>query len=95
VANNFYTMSQAEVIDSGRVARKAVAQLGLANSPAAKQKWLDATNGQGNYETWLTELVRKTLKVTATTQSNIVTVAYTSEDPNFAAAAANAFAQPT
>jgi len=93
VANNFYTLAQADIINSPRVARRVLAQLGLANSPAAKQQWLDATNGQGNYESWLTEAIRKPLKVTATRESNIVTIAYTSEDPNFAAGAANAFAQ--
>jgi len=93
VANNFYTVAQADVIASARVARKVVAQLRLADSPTAKQQWLDATDGQGNYEGWLTEAIRKTLKVTAPRESNIVAIAYTSEDPNFAAAAANAFAE--
>jgi len=66
VANNSYTIAQAEVINSPRVARKVVAQLRLADTPAAKEQWLDATNGQGNYETWLSGAVLKNLKVTAT-----------------------------
>src|SRR5262245_8182839 len=94
VANaSFYVIGQADVINSTRVARKVVAQLRLIESPAAKQQWLDATDGQGNYEIWLAVAIRKYLKVTATRESNVVAVAYTSEDPNFAAAAANAFAQ--
>src|SRR5688572_23499999 len=47
VANNFYTIAQVDVINSPRVARRVLAQLRLADSPTAKQQWLEATNGQG------------------------------------------------
>jgi hypothetical protein len=47
VANNFYTMGTGGGHHSPRVARKVLAQLRLADSPAAKQQWLDATDGQG------------------------------------------------
>src|SRR6185369_10030737 len=94
VANaSYYVSGQVDVINSTRVARKVIAQLRLTESPAAKQQWLEATDGQGNFEIWLAGAIRKNLKVTATRESNVVLVGYTSEDPNFAAAAANAFAQ--
>jgi protein tyrosine kinase modulator len=94
VANaSYYVSGQVDVINSTRVARKVIAQLRLTESPAAKQQWLEATDGQGNFEIWLAGAIRKYLKVTATRESNVVLVGYTSEDPNFAAAAANAFAQ--
>jgi len=93
VLGGFYTTTQVDVINSTRVARKVVAQLRLTDSPTAKQQWLAATDGQGKFETWAAEAIRKGLKPTASKDSNLVAVAYTSEDPNFAAAAANAFAQ--
>ena len=89
----FYTSTQVDVINSPRVARKVVSELRMADSPSVKRQWQDATDGKGRFEAWLGDALRKFLKVTATKDNNVITISYTSEDPVFAAAVANAFAQ--
>ena len=42
---------------------------------------------------WLAELLQKKLEVKPARESNVINIAYTGGDPDFAAAVANAFAQ--
>jgi succinoglycan biosynthesis transport protein ExoP len=90
---SFYTATQVDVINSSRVAQRVVAELRMADSPTVKQQWQDATGGKGKIEVWLGDVLRKFLRVAASKENNIITITYISEDPVFAAAVANAFAQ--
>lgn len=88
-----YLPTQVDIINSTRTAQKAVKALGLAENAAVRDKWLESTNGEGVFEIWLVELMQKGLDVKPSRDSNVITVTYTSADPNFSAAVANAFAQ--
>ena len=88
-----YLPTQVDIINSDRTAQKAVKALGLIQNKAVHDKWLQMTNGDGAFEIWLVELMQKGLDVKPSRDSNVITITYTSADPNFSAAVANAFAQ--
>jgi chain length determinant protein EpsF len=88
-----YMASQLDIIQSERVALLAIHALHLTESTELREKWQDAADGKGNFEAWLAELVQKKLDVKPSRESNAITVGYTSTDPRFSAAMANAFIQ--
>ncbi len=87
-----YMQTQMDVITSQKVARKVVQDLHLAENPTARAAFEgEAANG-GSIEDWLGENLLKKLKV-ETSQSSIIQLSYSSRDPHFSAAVANAFAK--
>lgn len=87
-----YMQTQMDIIRSYKVAHKVLRDLGLANSPEARQEFEEATGGAGSFENWLADRLLKWLTV-ETTQSSVVLISYTSNDPRMAAQVANAFAK--
>lgn len=87
-----YIATQMEVIQSERVARGVINSLGMNKNSDMVKQWRDATNGQGQFEAWLSELLQKNLVVSPSRESSVLTISYKGVDPNFAAAMANAFA---
>lgn len=85
--------TQVDIIKSDRVARKVVKMLRLDENPAVKQMWVNATEGRGKLEDWMSNLLQKGLKVTPSRDSNLLTLTYQGADPGFVAAIANAYAQ--
>lgn len=88
-----YMGTQIEVLESERVARKVIGMLRLNEVPSLREQWMDETDGDGNFEAWITELLQSRLDVQPSRESNVIRVAYTAVDPNFASAMANAFVQ--
>ena len=88
-----YMGTQIEVIQSERVARKVIKSLRLDEVDAIREQWQDETKGEGDFNSWLTELLQNRLSVKPTRESNVISVSYTAVDPRFAAALANAFVQ--
>ncbi|MDP4300665.1 chain length determinant protein EpsF [Leptothrix discophora] len=86
-----YMATQVDIIQSDRVAQRVVQGLRLTENAQTRAEWLEATEGQGNFEAWVAELLKKKLDVKPSRESNVVNVSYTSPDPRFAAALANAF----
>jgi chain length determinant protein EpsF len=87
-----YLQTQAEIITSKRVAGKVVRDLDLAGKPAVHAAFEKATGGQGSIEDWAADALLTKLKV-ETSQSSIVRVTYSADDPRFSAQVANAFAK--
>jgi chain length determinant protein EpsF len=87
-----YMQTQIEVITSPKVARSVVRDLKLAKNPAVRAAFEEEAGGRGSIEVWLGENLLKWLKV-ETSQSSIIQVSYSSRDPEFSAAVANAFAR--
>ena len=85
--------TQVDVINSERVALRAIRTLKLADSPSVRQQWTDDTGGVGNIELWMVDLFRRQMNVLPARESSVITVTYRSPDPRFAAAMANAFVQ--
>jgi chain length determinant protein EpsF len=88
-----YVATQVDIITSPRVAQSVVKLLKLDENEQIRQQWHDATNGKGSLQAWLGELISKRLEVKPSRDSNMIEISFTSEDPAYAAVAANAFAQ--
>ena len=88
-----YMATQVDIIQSRNIALKVVEQLGLAKSEQAQVQFQEATQGQGNINNWLADLLLKKLEVRPSKESSVIEVSFNAADPNFAAAVANAFAE--
>lgn len=88
-----YMATQVDVIQSDRVSQQVVRMLRLNESAPMRDQWRDATKGEGSFESWVADLLRRSLDVKPSRDSNVITINYKSPDPKFAAAAANAYAQ--
>jgi polysaccharide biosynthesis transport protein len=86
-----YMATQVDVLQSERVALRAIQALQLADNPTLRNRWRGITQGRGNFQAWVAETVLRGLDVRPSRDSNVIAVAYTSEDPEFSAALANAF----
>ena len=91
VIDNFMA-TQVNIVKSENAAMKVVAALKLDQLPTAKQQFIDATGGQGDIRNWLGKRLLRGLDVTPVRESSVLNITYTSTDPAFAAAVANAFA---
>ncbi len=88
-----FMATQVDIIQSERVALRAIRDLKLTESPQIREQWQQATGGQGTVEQWLVDLLQRRLDVRPSRESNVIVIAYKAPDPNFAATLANAFAQ--
>ncbi|MBX3618886.1 MAG: chain length determinant protein EpsF [Rhizobacter sp.] len=88
-----YVSTQADIIQSSRVAQRVVRDLKLTESPQLRDQWMDATDGQGSFEVWLAEALQSKLDVKPSRESSVISVSFTSPDAKFSAALANAFVQ--
>lgn len=86
-----YMMTQVDIITSRRVADKVVKALNLSNSTALRTQWQEATEGRVDFNAWAANLVRSGVTAQPSRGSNTILVMYSSPDPNFASALANAF----
>lgn len=86
-----YLQTQTDIITSRRVAGKVVRALKLADEPALRAAYAKAKGASGSIEQWLVDDLLRGLKVD-TSQSNVIQLGFSSRDPHFAAAVANAFA---
>lgn len=93
MASPAFMATQVDVLLSDRVSQRVVRNLKLTELPNLREQWKEATGGRGSIEQWLGDTLRKQLDVRPSRESNVIVVAYTAPDPNFAAALANAFVQ--
>lgn len=88
-----YMATQVDVIQSANVAQKVVRELKLADSPGTHEQFMEATEGKGNINQWLGDLLLKKLSVEPARDSSVISIGFTGTDPRFSAAIANAFAK--
>jgi chain length determinant protein EpsF len=88
-----YMATQTDIINSERVSQTVVRMLKLDENPQVRMQWRTATKGKGQMVPWLANLISKKLEVKPSRESNVINISYSSEDPGFAAAVANAYAQ--
>jgi len=88
-----YMATQVDIINSDRVAQAVVTNLHMESSPAIQAQWQQATLGKGQLRDWLAAALQRGLDVRPSRESNVININYTGNDPEFAAAVANAFAQ--
>lgn len=83
--------TQVDIIRSEEVALRALRSLGLQRQPEWLHRWRETTDGRGDFESWLAQELLRKLAVRPSRDSNFVRLSYTSPDPGFSAAVANAF----
>ncbi|MBL8351865.1 MAG: chain length determinant protein EpsF [Burkholderiaceae bacterium] len=88
-----FMATQVDILASDRVALKVIRDLKLAENPQIREQWQTDGEGKGTIEQWLVELLKKSLDVKPSRDSNVIQVNYRAPDPRFAAGMANAFAQ--
>jgi polysaccharide biosynthesis transport protein len=88
-----YMPTQIDIVNSDRVAMAVVHKLKLDQHPSVREKWMESTDGKGRIDVWVAKALQKDLSAKPGRESNVITISYASQDPNFSAAVANAFAQ--
>jgi len=88
-----YMATQAEIIESDRVAMGVIKALALDQNPGVKQQWQEDTGGKGRIDEWFSNALRRGLSVAPSPKSAMIEIAYTASDPAFAALIANTFAR--
>lgn len=86
-----FMATQLDVISSTRTALMIVDQLKMAQSPVI-QKQFKESEEKGDIRHWLAALLLKKLDVEPSRESNLITISFKGENPEFAATIANAFA---
>jgi len=85
--------TEADIIVSERVVRRAVSILHLEDNQVLQRRWRDDTDGLGSLNYWIADLILKKLTAKSSTTSNVIPIKYIGADPDFAALVANAVAQ--
>ncbi len=85
--------TQVDILQSDRVAQRAVVLLKLDQGAERRQQWFAETGGQGSLIAWLAASLKTRLKIMPVRESNVVSIVYTDASPEMAAAVTNAFAQ--
>lgn len=88
-----YMATQIDIINSHKVALKAIESQKFSQNAELLKQWRDATGGVGQFEDWLADTLAKRLTVKPSRESNLITISYRAPSADFAAAMANAFAQ--
>lgn len=88
-----YMATQLDVIRSENVALRVVDRLHLTENPELRERFREATAGDGSLRQWLATVIRRELEVEPSRESRLVTLRYESNDRRQAAAMANAFAE--
>jgi len=86
-----YLATQVGIIQSERVAKRVIRNLRLTESPVLRERWQEATDGQGDFETWIAESLLNSLEVKPERNANVIGINYVAADPNFASALVNEF----
>ncbi|WP_025040954.1 chain length determinant protein EpsF [Nitrosospira briensis] len=93
LATPAYMATQEDILNSDRVAHRVVKLLRMDESPAIREQWMDATEGEGDLMIWLADLLKQKLEVRPSRESNVINIEFSGSEPSFVATVANAFAQ--
>ncbi|HEY0563550.1 MAG TPA: chain length determinant protein EpsF [Methylophilus sp.] len=87
-----YIATQLDIIASRNVALKVVDALQVANNPTARERFMEATDGEGDIRDYYADQFLENLEVKPSRESSVIELSYQGPDPDFSAALANAFA---
>lgn len=87
-----YIQTQVDILTSDKVVRKVIDDLKLADSEWARVNFAKSKSARGSVADWLVEVLPKGLKV-ETSQSSVIGVSFSFDDPEVAASIANGFAK--
>ena len=86
-----FMQTQMDIINSQRVAHRVIRDLGLAANPRVQAAFAQS-GAKGAIEDWIGSGLLQKLKVSSS-QSSVISLTYSADDPEFATRAANAFAK--
>src|SRR2546423_8923542 len=86
-----YLQTQVDLILSGRVAKRVVRDLKVAQMPGVREEFERDPGGNGTLEDWASQQLLKKVKIDAT--SNILTVSFGSPNAKYSTDVANGFAK--
>jgi chain length determinant protein EpsF len=92
ITTNFLT-TQVDVVQSSRVANRAVELLKLDSSEAAKKRYDELNTGSQTFTQFYADQFQKSISVKPNRDSNVIDISFKNGDPAFAAQVANAFAR--
>lgn len=87
-----YLASQVELIESHRVAKRVIDDLGLTQDPLLIRQWAHQTEGSGELEAWIRARLAGGLTVEPEREAAVIKLYYEDLDPELAARIANGFA---
>jgi len=87
-----FIATQVDIINSPRVAMRAVRSLGLDGNAVAQELWVK-DGRRGTIEQFFSERLLRSLDARPSRESNVISIQFTGADPVFAAGVANAFAR--
>lgn len=85
-----YIATQVDIMKSEAVATDALRRLGLQNDANWLRRWREGTGARGDFESWIAQTLVRGLAVRPVRDANVVHLNYTSPEPHFSAAVANA-----
>lgn len=85
-----YMTTQVDVIQSDRVAQRAIKKISQERMAELRAKWERSGDSASDFGAWLTERMARNLEVKPTRESGVMNVAFTDTDPQAAADGANA-----
>jgi chain length determinant protein EpsF len=88
-----FIATQADVLNSDRVMFKVIRALKLTENPDVRAQFQREEGGKGNIEVWLAESFRKRVEISPSRESNVISVSFSAQAPEFAAGMANAIVQ--
>ena len=88
-----YMTTQIDIITSRNVALKVVDQFKFSENPAAKEQFMEATDGKGDIRSWFADRLSAGLEAKPSRESSVLEISYKGADPDFVATMANAFAE--
>ncbi len=88
-----YIATQVDILGSERVALRVVELAGLERMPQLREQWQLATEGAGDIKAWIAAALRSRLEVKPAREGNVIRLAFTASEPEFAATIANTFAR--
>ena len=92
-ASSNYMSTQIEIIRSDRVAQRVVHSLKLDQSATLIARWRNEEGGSMAFSLWLAKLLERGLEVLPARDSNVITISFYGQEPDFAKSLAGAFAQ--
>lgn len=93
IVSTGFIATQADLMASDRVIRRALKLMRVDTDPAYQELWVKETDGEGDKGAWLAEKFRKGLEIKPSRESSVIQVEYSSRRPELAAAMANALVQ--
>lgn len=90
IVSTGFIATQADLMASDRVIRRAIKLIHADTDPAYHELWLQEADGAGDKGAWLAEKFRKGLEIKPSRESSVIQVEYSSQRPKLSADMANA-----